>query len=57
MLVKRGGECKVVHLKHGGSEEEELARSEGDPVRWYYRVRLNGADHQWGKDPPKEVVG
>jgi hypothetical protein len=22
-----------------------------------YRVRLNGADHQWGKDPPKEVVG
>jgi hypothetical protein len=21
-----------------------------------YRVRLNGADHQWGKDPPKEVV-
>jgi hypothetical protein len=20
-------------------------------------VRLNGADHQWGKDPPKEVVG
>jgi hypothetical protein len=57
VLVKRGGECKVVHLKHGGSEEEELARSEGDPVRWYYRVRLNGADHQWGKDPPKEVVG
>ena len=22
-----------------------------------YRVRLNGVDHQWGKDPPKEVVG
>ena len=22
-----------------------------------YRVRLNGADHQWGKDPHKEVVG
>jgi hypothetical protein len=22
-----------------------------------YRVRLNGADHQWGKDPLKEVVG
>jgi len=22
-----------------------------------YQVRLNGADHQWGKDPPKEVVG
>ena len=22
-----------------------------------FRVRLNGADHQWGKDPPKEVVG
>jgi hypothetical protein len=22
-----------------------------------YRVRLNGEDHQWGKDPPKEVVG
>src|SRR6516225_9950625 len=21
---------------------------------WRYRVRLNGADHQWGKDPPKE---
>jgi len=20
-------------------------------------VRLNGVDHQWGKDPPKEVVG
>src|SRR5215472_6466042 len=20
-------------------------------------VRLNGADHQWGKNPPKEVVG
>ena len=25
--------------------------------KWEYRVRLNGADHQWGKDPPKEVVG
>jgi len=25
--------------------------------KWGYRVRLNGADHQWGKDPPKEVVG
>jgi len=25
--------------------------------KWAYRVRLNGADHQWGKDPPKEVVG
>jgi hypothetical protein len=24
---------------------------------WGYRVRLNGAGHQWGKDPPKEVVG
>jgi hypothetical protein len=22
-----------------------------------FRVRLNGADHQWGKDPLKEVVG
>jgi hypothetical protein len=22
-----------------------------------YRVCFNGADHQWGKDPPKEVVG
>ena len=22
-----------------------------------YRVRLNGADHQWREDPPKEVVG
>jgi hypothetical protein len=22
-----------------------------------YRVRLNGEDHQWGKDPLKEVVG
>jgi hypothetical protein len=22
-----------------------------------YRVRLNSANHQWGKDPPKEVVG
>ena len=21
------------------------------------RVRLNSANHQWGKDPPKEVVG
>jgi hypothetical protein len=26
-------------------------------AKWRYRVRLNGADHQWGKDPPKEVVG
>jgi hypothetical protein len=26
-------------------------------VKWGYRVRLNGADHQWGKDPLKEVVG
>jgi hypothetical protein len=26
-------------------------------MKWDYRVRLNGADHQWGKDPPKEVVG
>ena len=25
--------------------------------RWRFEVRLNGADHQWGKDPPKEVVG
>jgi hypothetical protein len=24
---------------------------------WGFWVRLNGADHQWGKDPPKEVVG
>ena len=23
----------------------------------HYRVRLNSANHQWGKDPPKEVVG
>ena len=23
----------------------------------YYRVRLNSANHQWGKNPPKEVVG
>jgi hypothetical protein len=22
-----------------------------------YRVRLKGVNHQWGKDPPKEVVG
>jgi hypothetical protein len=22
---------------------------------WDYRVRLNSANHQWGKDPPKEV--
>ena len=22
-----------------------------------FSVRPNGADHQWGKDPPKEVVG
>jgi hypothetical protein len=27
------------------------------PDKWEYRVRLDGADHQWGKDPPKEVVG
>ena len=27
------------------------------PDLWGSRVRLNGADHQWGKDPPKEVVG
>jgi hypothetical protein len=26
-------------------------------VKRGYRVRLNGADHQWGKDPLKEVVG
>ena len=26
-------------------------------VKRRYRVRLNGAGHQWGKDPPKEVVG
>jgi len=26
-------------------------------VKWRYRVRLNGADHQWGKEPLKEVVG
>jgi len=25
--------------------------------KWGYRVRLNGKDHQWGKDPLKEVVG
>jgi len=24
---------------------------------WDFRVRPNGAEHQWGKDPPKEVVG
>jgi hypothetical protein len=27
------------------------------PDMWAYRVRLNGEDYQWGKDPPKEVVG
>jgi len=26
-------------------------------LKWGYGVRLNGADHQWGKNPPKEVVG
>jgi len=25
--------------------------------KWHFGVRLNGADHQWGKNPPKEVVG
>jgi hypothetical protein len=34
---------------------ESCSRSLDD--KWRYRVRLNGADHQWGKDPPKEVVG
>jgi hypothetical protein len=35
----------------------------GSKMGWFrqkkrgYRVRLKGADHQWGKDPPKEVVG
>ena len=37
---------------------ERLARKRGSPVvKRGFRVRLNGADHQWGKDPPKEVVG
>ena len=27
------------------------------PRKWGYRVRLNGEDHQWGKDPLTEVVG
>ena len=27
------------------------------PSKCGSRVRLNGAGHQWGKDPPKEVVG
>jgi hypothetical protein len=27
------------------------------PDKWDLGVRLNGADHQWGKDPLKEVVG
>jgi len=26
-------------------------------IKLGFRVRLNSADHQWGKDPPKEVVG
>ena len=34
-----------------------LVLAEGWKAKRHYRVRLNGADHQWGKDPPKEVVG
>jgi len=26
------------------------------PLHEFDQVRLNGADHQWGKDPPKEVL-
>ena len=26
------------------------------PVHEFDKVRLNRADHQWGKDPPKEVL-
>jgi hypothetical protein len=34
-----------------------LAKNDLWPVKRHYRVRLNSANHQWGKDPPKEVVG
>jgi len=42
VIRKRGR----THLPYGSVDD-----------RWDCRVRLNGADHQWGKDPLKEVVG
>src|SRR5262245_51680675 len=39
------------------SPQHPRKRSTDWPVKRRFRVRLNGADHQWGKDPPKEVVG
>jgi hypothetical protein len=40
-----------------GSCEVRTPNFIGVAVKWAYRVRLNGEDHQWGKDPLKEVVG
>jgi hypothetical protein len=51
----------VVHLSRDGTTPampSHLRASDPslDPKR-ACRVHLNGADHQWGKDPLKEVVG
>ena len=50
------------HTPQGFSRIMAAAKAFGsvtdiENAMWAYRVRLNGADHQWGKDPPKEVVG
>jgi hypothetical protein len=58
----------IVHRMPTGINADASSKSDGLPPREAsaasaaylkrrYRVRLNGANHQWGKDPPKEVVG
>jgi hypothetical protein len=46
-------------VAHGVSEQlaENDAHSSITAGKRGLRVRLNGADHQWEKDPPMEVVG
>ena len=58
--ARRNTRNQVILLGPGRSEQmvghPDKPTLDVDDIRGY-RVRLNGADHQWGKDPPKEVVG
>jgi len=49
----------VDHWHDDNTREAFGAEAEGEATSFKRPcgVRLNGADHQWGKDPPKEVVG
>jgi hypothetical protein len=44
-------------LRSNAVEFSDVVRLGSVDDMWGFRVRLNSANHQWGKDPPKEVVG